>query len=111
MIRNIRYIHIELDIFNRISFNSSKNVEAVSAFEKMLFPVFDFILKRDVQGNIIQHFILFTIVCLEFEPYLFQIMSLLLEITPDGLSQDYMQILPPLLTSLLWERSANVSGK
>lgn len=46
----------------------------------------------------------------EFIPYVFQILSMLLEYTPPGaIPEPYMQLLPCLLAPVLWERPANVS--
>ena len=70
------------------------NPGAVANFEQVLFPVFEEILKTDVQ---------------EFVPYVFQIMSLMLELHSTGTVPDqYMAIFPFLLVPLLWERPANI---
>lgn len=46
----------------------------------------------------------------EFIPYIFQLLSLLMENTPPGsVSESYMQLLPCLLAPVLWERPANIS--
>ncbi|KAG5890853.1 hypothetical protein JTB14_016286 [Gonioctena quinquepunctata] len=71
------------------------NQSAVSSFEDILFPIFQGILQQDVQ---------------EFIPYVFQILSLLMESTPPGaIPEPYMQLLPCLLAPILWERPANIS--
>ncbi|CAG9857406.1 unnamed protein product [Phyllotreta striolata] len=71
------------------------NPTAVTSFEDILFPIFQGILQQDIQ---------------EFIPYVFQILSLLMEHTPQGaLSDPYMQLLPCLLAPILWERPANIS--
>lgn len=71
------------------------NQVAVKSFEDILFPIFQGILQQDVQ---------------EFIPYVFQVLSLLLDYTPSGsLSDAYMQLLPCLLAPVLWERPANIS--
>lgn len=44
----------------------------------------------------------------EFAPYVFQILSQLLEIRPLPLPPAYMALFPPLLSPVLWERSGNV---
>lgn len=41
-------------------------------------------------------------------PYVFQILSQLVELRPAPLPAIYMNLFSPLLTPLLWERSANV---
>jgi len=70
------------------------NPGAVANFEQVLFPVFEEILKTDVQ---------------EFVPYVFQIMSLMLELHSNGtVPQPYMAIFPFLIMPLLWERPANI---
>lgn len=67
---------------------------AVENFETVLFPVFQSILTEDVQ---------------EFVPYVFQILSLLLEVhTPGQIPQPYMELFTFLLIPVLWERSGNV---
>jgi len=71
---------------------STKNISAVTAFEKMFGP-FTKILESDIQ---------------EFSPYVFQILSLLLEITPGEVSDLYLHILRNLVNPTLWERSANI---
>merc|ERR1719219_1984488 len=70
------------------------NPAAVGNFEQVLFPVFEEILKTDVQ---------------EFVPYVFQIMSLMLELHSTGtVPQPYMAIFPFLIMPVLWERPANI---
>eukprot|EP00850_Spirogloea_muscicola_P008170 SM000043S15798 [mRNA] locus=s43:232850:238627:+ [translate_table: standard] len=61
--------------------------------EGLLFPIFQMVLQEDI---------------VEFAPYVFQILALLIEIRSPPLPQGYMAIFPPLLTPLLWQRSANV---
>ena len=39
---------------------------------------------------------------------MFQIFAQLIELRPAPLPESYMQIFPPLLTPLFWERSGNV---
>lgn len=65
---------------------------AVAGFEKMLFPVVQEILTNDVT---------------EFLPYVFQVLSLLLEIRHE-ISEPYMELFPLLLSTVLWERNGNV---
>uniref|UniRef100_T1J763 Exportin-2 n=1 Tax=Strigamia maritima TaxID=126957 RepID=T1J763_STRMM len=66
---------------------------AVERFETALFPIFQTILQNDV---------------LEFIPYAFQILSLLLEIHTDAIPEPYMQLFPFLLAPSLWERPGNI---
>ncbi|CAH2986728.1 unnamed protein product [Chilo suppressalis] len=82
-----------------VSLVTKSNPNAISAFEDALFPIFQEILQNDVQ---------------EFMPYVFQMLSLLLELR--GLGGDnaggdgdaYGALLPCLLAPPLWQRSANV---
>jgi len=67
---------------------------AVGNFETVLFPIFQEILTQDVQ---------------EFVPYVFQILSLLLEVhTPGNVPGPYMELFQFLLIPILWERPGNV---
>uniref|UniRef100_A0A668U0J5 Exportin-2 n=1 Tax=Oreochromis aureus TaxID=47969 RepID=A0A668U0J5_OREAU len=69
------------------------NPTTVSSFEEALFPVFTEILQNDVQ---------------EFLPYVFQVMSLLLEIHSNSIPASYMALFPHLLQPVLWERTGNI---
>lgn len=69
------------------------NPAAVIDFEQALFPPFTEILQQDVQ---------------EFIPYVFQILSLLIELHSDSIPDTYLQLFPHLLTPLLWERPGNI---
>ena len=44
----------------------------------------------------------------EFIPYVFQLLSLLLELHTESVPDAYMQMLPNLLLPPLWERLANI---
>ncbi|XP_071964073.1 exportin-2-like [Antedon mediterranea] len=68
------------------------NSAHVNLFEQELFPPFQEILLADVQ---------------EFVPYVFQIMSILLE-KHDTCPQAYMELFPHLLLPVLWERTGNI---
>ena len=46
----------------------------------------------------------------EFHPYVFQIFSQLIELRPKPLPASYMQMLRPLLSPVLWERSGSVTA-
>lgn len=70
-----------------------RNISAVLDFEQALFPPFTEILQQDV---------------VEFIPYVFQILSLLIELHPSSIPDTYMQLFPHLLTPLLWERPGNI---
>uniref|UniRef100_A0A671NVY1 Exportin-2 n=1 Tax=Sinocyclocheilus anshuiensis TaxID=1608454 RepID=A0A671NVY1_9TELE len=69
------------------------NQDTVGSFEEALFPVFTEILQNDVQ---------------EFVPYVFQVMSLLLEIHTSSIPSSYMALFPHLLQPVLWERTGNI---
>ncbi|XP_013392987.1 exportin-2-like [Lingula anatina] len=69
------------------------DLQAVTSFESGLFPPFQAILQQDVQ---------------EFIPYVFQILSLLLEMHVDSIPESYMALFPHLLTPVLWERPGNI---
>ncbi|XP_060807237.1 exportin-2 [Amyelois transitella] len=77
---------------------TKSNANAISAFEDALFPIFQDILQNDVQ---------------EFMPYVFQMLSLLLEIrgmmnTPPAADDAYSALLPCLVAPALWHRPANI---
>ena len=76
-----------------IRYTCKSNSEVVSRYEASLFPLIENILVRDVS---------------EFLPYVFQILSLLLELRPLPIPQSYMSIYPLLLAPVLWERPGNV---
>lgn len=44
----------------------------------------------------------------EFVPYVFQVMSLLLEIHANDIPASYMALFPHLLQPVLWERTGNI---
>lgn len=70
---------------------------AVSSFEQTLFPVFQGILQQDI---------------LEFMPYVFQMLSLLLEQREHSgqpIAEPYWALFPCLLAPTLWDRSGNVT--
>lgn len=76
-----------------IRFSCRVNHGIVEKFESVLFATIESILVRDVS---------------EFLPYVFQILSLMLELRPLPIPQPYMVIYPLLLTPLLWERTGNI---
>ncbi|XP_065835695.1 exportin-2-like [Oscarella lobularis] len=71
--------------------------EHVTTFEHALFPVFQTILTEDVS---------------EFLPYIFQLLSLLLEVRSSSSSaaipDPYMELYPHLLIPALWEKQGNI---
>ena len=87
------YLFETLSLSIRIVCKSNRS--AVCTFEAALFPVFQGILQQDVQ---------------EFVPYVFQVLSLLLELhSGEGaVPEPYMAMFPFLLVPILWERPANI---
>lgn len=66
---------------------------AVSSFEGYLFPVFEDIMVKDV---------------LEFLPYVFQLLALMLELREQPIIDSYIAIFPLILSPMLWERTGTV---
>lgn len=69
---------------------------AVTSFEEALFPQFQFILQNDI---------------MEFLPYVFQMLSLLMEIRQSigSVPEPYFALFPCLLSPVLWERPGNIT--
>ena len=67
---------------------------AVAEFDRNLFPIFQEILQNEVDSLI---------------PYVFQILSLLLDRHPGQVPDAYMQLLPFLVLPALWERPGYIS--
>ncbi|XP_043215299.1 exportin-2-like isoform X2 [Amphibalanus amphitrite] len=65
---------------------------AVATFEGVLFPHFQTILQQDVQ---------------EFVPYVFQLLSVMLELQT-AVPEPYQALLPHILAPVLWEKTGNV---
>uniref|UniRef100_A0A1A9VIB6 Exportin-2 n=1 Tax=Glossina austeni TaxID=7395 RepID=A0A1A9VIB6_GLOAU len=88
------YLFETLSLVIRIVCNAEP--AAVTSFEEVLFPVFQGILQQDI---------------LEFMPYVFQMLSLLLEIRENSgsISEPYWALFPCLLAPPLWDRSGNVT--
>lgn len=77
-----------------IRFTTAANPSSVEQFEQALFPPFTAILQGEVA---------------EFVPYVFQLLSQLLELRPAGqLPSSYQSLLPSLLTPALWQSRGNV---
>lgn len=66
---------------------------AVEEFDKSLFPVFQEILRDEVDSVI---------------PYIFQLLSVMLEHQKNAVPDPYFQLLPFLILPALWERSGYV---
>ncbi|CAO1631615.1 unnamed protein product [Parajaminaea phylloscopi] len=78
-----------------IRYATAAKPESVGEFEQALFPPFTEILQQDVA---------------EFVPFVFQLLSQLLELHPagKGLPESYQSLLPSLLTPALWQSRGNV---
>ena len=112
------------DVFNSLLVSRAickADASAVSGFETTLFPVIQEILSNDVTGR---QFVTSRVSCSawlecnlsspnamlfcplsEFLPYVFQVLSLLLEIRQDEIPEPYMELFPLLLSPVLWERT------
>ena len=75
-----------------IKFVCAANAGAVAEFEKLLFPPFQSVLAQEVT---------------ELTPYVFQVMSLLLELSPPPPSPAYLSLFPALAQPALWENRGN----
>lgn len=76
------------------SFVTAGSPTTLHQFEAALFPLFQVILQQDES---------------EFSPFVFQILSQLLELHgPQDFPDAYKALLPPLLTPTLWEQRGNV---
>lgn len=74
----------------------SNNAQFVNHFESMLFPIFEVVLLQNIE---------------DFQPYAFQIFSLLLEYNPpETITENYVQLFPFLVNINLWEIDANIPG-
>lgn len=85
------YLFESLSLCIRITCTLDKS--AVQSFEEALFEIFTELLVRDVT---------------EFIPYVFQLMSLLLELHDPPIPETYMNLFPHLLVPVLWERPGNI---
>ena len=66
---------------------------AVSEFDNHLFPVFQDILREEVEGII---------------PYIFQVLAVMMEQQKGAIPEPYFQLLPFILMPALWERQGYV---
>lgn len=77
-----------------IRYTVAAQPNSLGAFEAQLFPPFTMILSQDVA---------------EFQPYVFQVLSQMLELHPaNELPEAYGSLLPPILTPACWENRGNV---
>lgn len=68
---------------------------AVTSFEEALFPIFQYILQQDI---------------MEFMPYVFQMLALLLEMRESSpIPEAYLALFPCLMSPTLWDRPGNVT--
>ncbi|KDQ12400.1 hypothetical protein BOTBODRAFT_34372 [Botryobasidium botryosum FD-172 SS1] len=66
---------------------------AIAHFENALFPPFTFILQQDID---------------QFIPYVFQVLSQMLELHPSNIPDAYRSLLPLLLTPPPWQQRGNI---
>eukprot|EP00958_Prasinococcus_capsulatus_P029052 scaffold7246_cov410-Prasinococcus_capsulatus_cf.AAC.13 len=74
---------------------NAATMEMLTAFEEILFPPFMQILQEDIE---------------QFAPYVFQLLSQLLESRPVPLPEPYLRVFPGLLAPFYWERSGNITA-
>ncbi|RDD37617.1 Exportin-2 [Trichoplax sp. H2] len=76
-----------------IRYTCKEQIDTIGSFEGSLLPVFQEILQQDV---------------LEFLPYVFQVLSLLLELRQPPTPDMYLGLFSCLLNPVLWERQGNI---
>jgi exportin-2 (importin alpha re-exporter) len=91
--RNPVFSHYLFECVAALVRHAAADAELAPRLEALLFPPFQLVLQADV---------------VEFAPYVFQILSQLVEIRPQPLPAPYLVLFPPLLSPVLWERSGNV---
>ncbi|EDV22142.1 uncharacterized protein TRIADDRAFT_29181 [Trichoplax adhaerens] len=77
----------------RLVYTCKEQIDTIGSFEGSLLPVFQEILQQDV---------------LEFLPYVFQVLSLLLELRQPPTPDMYLGLFSCLLNPVLWERQGNI---
>ncbi|MCL4144882.1 UNVERIFIED_CONTAM: hypothetical protein GTU68_064982 [Idotea baltica] len=88
------YIHFLFESLSLVIKVVCQSIDsAVQEFDRNLFPIFQEILQNEVDSLI---------------PYVFQILSLLLERQKASIPEPYMQLLPFLVLPALWERPGYV---
>ncbi|GAA96918.1 uncharacterized protein L969DRAFT_96811 [Mixia osmundae IAM 14324] len=91
---NPRFNHYTFEsVAALVRFMVAAQPDLLSSFEGALFPPFEYILAQDVN---------------EFTPFVFQILSQLLELHTDDLPATYLSLLDPLLAGTLWTQRGNV---
>lgn len=91
--RNPVFSHYLFECVATLVRHGAADAELAPHLEEQLLLPFQEILRADVA---------------EFAPYVFQILSQLVELRPQPLPPSYLVIFPPLLSPVLWERSGNV---
>lgn len=87
------------------SFVGPTAAENLASLESSVVPVLLTILSQGVDGSCP-----YNSADVEFMPYVFQLLSQLLEAQKTGtLSEDYLQLLPPLINPDLWRTKANTT--
>jgi len=89
-----------------VRFVVAANPSSLAEFEAALFPPFQYILQQDVAGASVQSGPRLT--ATEFSPFVFQILSQLLELHPGAMPEAYGALVPPLLMATLWTHRGNV---
>ncbi|KDE04885.1 hypothetical protein MVLG_04744 [Microbotryum lychnidis-dioicae p1A1 Lamole] len=92
---NPKFNHFTFESISALArFVTSGTPSTLPEFESALFPLFQVILQNDIS---------------EFTPFVFQILSQLLELHAEGdFPEAYRVLLPPMLTPALWESKGNV---
>lgn len=89
------YVHYLFEMLSLVIKTVCNNVDgAVGEFDRNLFPIFQEILQNEVDSLI---------------PYIFQIISLLLERQKSEVPEAYLSLLPFLVMPVLWERPGYVA--
>lgn len=93
---NPRFSHYTFEVIGGIIKYAAPTV-GVTAIENLIFPPFMQLLSQDVS---------------EYVPYTFQLLAELLHFYPNdqGLSQNYTQLIKPLLAPVVWELRGNIPG-
>ena len=91
--RNPVFAHYLFECVATLVRHGAADAALAPQLEALLLPPFQEILRADVA---------------EFAPYVFQLLSQLVEQRPLPLPPAYLVIFPPLLSPVLWERSGNV---
>jgi exportin-2 (importin alpha re-exporter) len=91
--RNPVFCHYLFECVAALVRHAAAEAALAPQLEALLFGPFELVLRNDVT---------------EFAPYVFQLLSQLVELRPPPLPPAYLAIFPPLLSPVLWERAGNV---